>query len=404
MLHIENFAGIRNADIELARMNVFIGPQASGKSVCAKLFFFFKECLNDTDSLHEFTKTERRTVHTKTFLKYFPSASWNKGIFTLRYVCDEFWIEVQRKASTSNTIEIIYSSRCDEILEAVRKSLKNMLTNTFPRTAISILQQPNSPLQNQNYFIPAGRSFFATFYRNIFLLLAHDQNIDPFLMEFGEFYETARTALVSYTQDPAKIKLLHRISKLICGKFYKFRAGDYIQMEDGREVAVENCSSGQQEALPLVATLWMIVQHDVLMKYSTFFIEEPEAHLYPSAQREIVHLFAAALDLSSEDSSSQYLITTHSPYILSALNNLMYAGKIARNFPARRSRVTALLDEATLIDPANVRAYFVSDGRVESIIDTETELVRATLLDEVSNELSQEFGHLLDIEFEEAAA
>ncbi len=82
----------------------------------------------------------------------------------------------------------------------------------------------------------------------------------------------------------------------------------------------------------------------------------------------------------------------------------MYAGKIAREFPSRRNHVTTILDEATLIDPQNVRAYFVGDGRVESIIDVETGLVKATLLDHVSNELSQEFDKLIDIEFSEEAA
>ena len=40
-LHIQNFAGITDATISLSRMNVFIGPQASGKSVCAKLIDFY---------------------------------------------------------------------------------------------------------------------------------------------------------------------------------------------------------------------------------------------------------------------------------------------------------------------------------------------------------------------------
>ena len=45
------------------------------------------------------------------------------------------------------------------------------------------------------------------------------------------------------------------------------------------------------------------------------------------------------------------------------------------------------------------------DGQTaRSIIDPETSLVEATVLDEFSGELAKEFGSLVDVEFEEMAA
>ena len=41
-LIIHNFLTIRSAEIEVRRFNLFIGPQASGKSVIVKLLYFFK--------------------------------------------------------------------------------------------------------------------------------------------------------------------------------------------------------------------------------------------------------------------------------------------------------------------------------------------------------------------------
>ncbi len=128
LLHIENFAGIRHADIELARMNVFIGPQASGKSVCAKLFFYFKECIKDLASnvLNEQSKAEIRTDNQHTFLKYFPSYYWGKGVFTLRYSFGDLWIEIKRKTSDSKTVEIVHSPYYDRILKNARQALKKL--------------------------------------------------------------------------------------------------------------------------------------------------------------------------------------------------------------------------------------------------------------------------------------
>lgn len=412
-LSIENFAGLDEEKIELGRMNVFIGPQASGKSVCAKLFFFFKECASVIayEALDEQTKSQIRRRNRETFLKYFPPDFWGKGPFKLRYSCGEIWIEILRKSNEAKTVEIAYSPQYDRLLATGRQMLK--ATESLRRTAIQAQQPRNDQykeifdkiasetepvLTNANYFIPAGRSFFSTLRANVFQFLA----IDPFLISFGILYQDARRNFASYSTHGINDnkKTASHMSKLICGSYRRVRTQDYIVMDDNRQVAIEHCSSGQQEALPLTMVLSRMGLTSSGISHSTIFIEEPEANLYPGGQREMVHLMIAALDLSSA-SSSQYLITTHSPYILSALNNIMYAGKIAHEYPDKRDRVTSVLGEDMLIDPADVRAYFVSDGRIKSIIDPETGLVNAARLDSVSGALAEEFDRLVDIEFEE---
>jgi len=131
-------------------------------------------------------------------------------------------------------------------------------------------------------------------------------------------------------------------------------------------------------------------------------VEEPEAHLFPSTQRQVVHFFAAVIDLLSPESSSQYIITTHSPYILAALNNLMYGGKIASENSDKREEVVGLLGSDVLIDPEKVGAYLLENGGAKFIIDPETKLIEATLIDRVSGDLAREFEQLVAIEFEGA--
>lgn len=420
-LSIENFAGLNENEIELGRMNVFIGPQASGKSVCAKLFFFFKECASGIvdEVMRGQSKVQIQSGHRETFFKYFPPVYWGKGVFKLRYSCGELWIEIERKASDTATIKTSYSPQYNRLLSTARQMLDaaykkqsvdgasrtiSFTNRTFREIRDKVDQEMESPLSNINFFIPAGRSFFSTLRANLFRFLASDNAIDPFPINFGVFYEAARRSPNSINSYNLGVNdnthLADRMSKLLCGTYKRMKAQDYILMPDNRQIAIENCSSGQQEALPLGIALIRMGGASSGTKTSTIFIEEPEAHLYPSAQREIVHLFVAAMDLSSS-SSGQYLITTHSPYILSALNNIMYAGKIARDFPDKRSHVTTVLGEDMLIDPTDVRAYFVSDGRIKSIIDPETGLVNAALLDSVSGELAEEFDKLVDIEYDE---
>ena len=422
-LRIKNFAGIHEASFELSRMNIFIGPQASGKSICAKLLFYFKDIIRRVplDIANEQTKSQMRSDHKDRFLKYFPSSCWGKGVFEVQYSFGELWVRIDRKESESSTINVTYSKYYDLLLQTGRKALKKRQVeeeaepskeldfdiSNFLRLTISdkVAQEVGAVLSNQNYFIPAGRSFFSTMRSSVFTFLAGNVGIDPFLAEFGRLYENTRRFHSTPTgQRNRRTKIVNDyISQLICGTYKRTGNIDYIQSQDGRQVTVENSSSGQQEALPLALLLARIARTAGGVTRSTVFVEEPEAHLYPSAQREIVHLLSAVTDLSTERTSSQYVITTHSPYILSALNNLMYGGKIAREGSAAKEKATKLFGEAALIDPIYVRAYMMGDGNIKKIIDNETELVRASILDNVSGNLAQEFQSLVDIQFEDHA-
>ena len=63
-------------------------------------------------------------------------------------------------------------------------------------------------------------------------------------------------------------------------------------------------------------------------------------------------------------------MTTHSPYILSSLNNLIYAYKVGQNHKEE----------------------------VQNIVDEELQQIKAERLDQVSTVLNEEFDRLLDIE------
>ncbi|NET05121.1 MAG: AAA family ATPase [Symploca sp. SIO2B6] len=61
-LLIENFVGIKKLDIELKKINILIGPQASGKSVCAKLLFYIisSRCPKMSTEIQKFKNNFKR--------------------------------------------------------------------------------------------------------------------------------------------------------------------------------------------------------------------------------------------------------------------------------------------------------------------------------------------------------
>lgn len=106
-LIIHNFGGIAHMELEFKRINLFIGPQASGKSLVVKLAYYFKRFFSE---LHravtdDETATEIKQNFKDLFLKYFPSIEWGGGEFRIEYVLEDTFIHVRKKSARSVTID-----------------------------------------------------------------------------------------------------------------------------------------------------------------------------------------------------------------------------------------------------------------------------------------------------------
>ncbi|GFE67559.1 hypothetical protein [Chroococcus sp. FPU101] len=52
-LIVTNFLNIKHIELEIGKINIPIGPQAQGKSVVAKLVYFFKSFWDDYRNLYD---------------------------------------------------------------------------------------------------------------------------------------------------------------------------------------------------------------------------------------------------------------------------------------------------------------------------------------------------------------
>ena len=97
-----------------------------------------------------------------------------------------------------------------------------------------------------------------------------------------------------------------------------------------------------------------------------------------------------------------YAIATHSPYILSAFNNLIEASQVAEARPELKTEVAKLISEQYWIKSSDLKAYCIHDGQLESIMDLETGLISANYLDSVSETIGIEFDELLRLGYVES--
>jgi hypothetical protein len=111
-IEIKDFVGIRDITIEIKKINILIGPQASGKSVIAKLLFYFKSFIFEIIDTAEQSKNKRDLDkdYKQKFEEYFPSSCWGSNKFKIRYSIDENFIEIHiKKVANKKTSQIVLS-------------------------------------------------------------------------------------------------------------------------------------------------------------------------------------------------------------------------------------------------------------------------------------------------------
>ncbi|MGJ3254526.1 MAG: AAA family ATPase [Elainellaceae cyanobacterium] len=425
-IEIKDFVGIKDITLEIKQINILIGPQASGKSIVAKLLFYFKSFLSEIISAAEETrrKTELDKDFKRKFEEYFPSSSWGSGNFKVRYSIDQEFIEINRKSrSKKNAPEIVLSY--SDFYKNEFTELKNLVKQTEKVAdrdmQVSILSRYNFIYDIQRSFlhkvtekldkaatfsqlyIPAGRSFFANLKSSIFTFLSDNNAVDPFLIEFGTYYENMKKPIRldrlrrSINDKELSDEIASLNEKILCGRYLQEDGEDYLELDEGRKISIANSSSGQQETLPLAIILGTIAFMKPKTGGNSIYIEEPEAHIFPAAQRDMVELISTVYN--SRKDSLQFLITTHSPYVLTAFNNLLQAGFLAANATeAKIQEISRHIPKSRFISPNEITVYSLSGGYSRSILDVDTGLIDTNIIDEVSNELAVQFDKLLDID------
>lgn len=130
---------------------------------------------------------------------------------------------------------------------------------------------------------------------------------------------------------------------------------------------------------------------DTNYNYSKVIIEEPELNLFPKTQQELVYYMLSVLN--SDERDHQLVLTTHSPYILFALNNCMMGGLVKDNIPEKER--LSFVSQTAWIDPKKVSIYEIHDGSLQTIQD-EDGIIEDNYLNKAYKENSAEYLSLLN--------
>ena len=199
-----------------------------------------------------------------------------------------------------------------------------------------------------SFFVPASRAAITVISANTTLK-------DEFLKDFADDKDyLLRTFEILFNNN--------KLSKILKIKNIHENPNDendvVLEHIDGRTVPTQYSSSGQQE---LVYLLFLLDKMPVIsFKYGetlSLFIEEPSAHLFPKEQKETIECI---VDFFRNDKimDTRLFITTHSPYILNSLNNMLKKGNLLKTYKDREDEIKQVVNIPHL-DTDEVSAYFL---------------------------------------------
>ncbi|MBU6119974.1 AAA family ATPase [Hymenobacter siberiensis] len=395
-LVVKNFGPIKDATVDFKRVTVFIGPTGGGKSTLAKLAAIFRE----RDFLFGLQPKARYTL--------FESLLNDYAILGFRSSKSEMiWESSLSRYTIKGKSFAIDKTKHTKLDSELTRALKEL--DDFHNGGTSIF----SPLSNILFLEEFGASIaeesaktnlrFAEIISEFFTYPTYIPSERVFASAIEGAGYSLRRAKVAIPNSLENFLGLFEIARKNHNEFivpvfnmhYTYSNGKNL-LNIGKKHFIElaESASGIQSTLPL-----MLVVED-LSKYidsHSFIIEEPELNLYPTAQQGLLNWLVEKCTKGENDLT----ITTHSPYILSHLNLLLYAYQVGNKSEEKRAKVKAIIPEEYWINPDEFAAYYVNgpegENGIHSLVDAETKLISQNGLDTVSGIQADQFDQLLDI-------
>ena len=379
-LIVRNFGPITNLDIEFRRLTLFIGDQGSGKSTLSKLLTICRDMrwwlqlLEDSGSegikkpFSDFGISEY--FMEDTYINYSMGGldiKFEKEVFSI--VSNDIskddiknYFEFLNKKfgydqSSSSSVEEDEKDNAEQVFMAANARM--ILYNPAERNLVGNLSEATASLWSAGIPLPKP------------------------LLEYMGLFERATKLFPRYEIPVFKVNYVKKDNK----NMIELRGKDKM-------ISLSASSSGLQSAIPMLMIIDFALKTNC---FDSFVIEEPEQNLFPKNQFEMLGFVTSRLWHPSQ--RRQFIITTHSPYLLSSLNVLMLAYKL-HHIDEVREEAEKIIVPGYTVNPDDVAVYSLdpnSDVYCKSLISEKTGLVSVNDLDSVSEVIGDDFDRLYDL-------
>jgi ABC-type lipoprotein export system ATPase subunit len=395
-LNIRNFLSVKNFDWEIKDFNIITGDMGSGKSLCIKLLKFFEDIIPDLLVLpyEPFLSNMDYAVFSERLAKefcnifYFEHGSSKHDLFCVEYTFSYKDNTVKIVVENDENGNILIKSDFLQVLLANWKRLldrqKTKTPDGFGETKLflhnELQKEFGSHFPIATTFIPASRAALAF----------NSGPTDTYLREYKEIIDV----LPRFKSRRSKL-----VNSILKAKTELKNGELFLKSGDGRKVPIAKASSGQQEIVYVLMLLEKL--GNFLYSYGieqSVFIEEPSAHLFPLEQKQTVELVVEIFNqLKGTENPVRLFITTHSPYILDSMNNILKKGRLIEKYGEKVDIINAEVGIPPLF-VNEVSAYFIGDEGVgKSMIDEKERYIYGDRITKISVSINEDTKKLFEL-------
>ncbi len=396
-LIIKNFGPIQSVELELGKITILIGEQASGKSTVAKVLAICRDFSYIVDN-------SVALLNYKSSFSNKALRDWGLGGFEneksyIEYENSDYRLEVKYREEIIKDVFIKedWKSEINVFLPEIFpkserfKNLFDSYKNLLPKDKdvkydlkdwnipYSFLTNDVKNVMSNPFYFPTERGLQSIF------SLGNRPNLNDKLFE--QLAELSRIS-ASFKEETA-IEPLNLIYKNVDGEGYIKTKGEdsFVRLAQG--------ASGFKSAIPIVLVLKYFSLFE--NRKRTFLIEEPEQNLLSTSQKRLMEFLVEYVN----EFGHSLLITTHSPYILTALENLMMAEKVGtENEGIFKGKTNKIVEEKYWIDQKEINAYYLNEGQETDLMLREDTLIDKDYIDAASDMVNESFEEFLRMEFQ----
>jgi predicted ATPase len=383
-LTIKNIGTIQKADIKLSDLTVIAGENDTGKSTIGKLMFSIIKAISKYED--ELGESKRHNIVQKTEKIYFfirrnfDIDSAERKLFHPRYFMDSIENDginavdkrikhLKKNKVYSDTVEHLFDSlkviinRKDDKKSLTKRAFQKVMYSEFNGE----ISSKNSNTSSVKIFEENNKILDIVFKKNQLSefnlqddLYFNDSVIieTPMILNFSEsirnskslfedqdklnrLHSLGRANIAFHAKDlelklrdsvygknlfskPDTDNLYEKITEIIGGKI-KFMRKDkeFVYLKGKEKHQIINVASG----IKSFGILQMLLSGDFLDERTLIVLDEPEVHLHPNWQLKYAEIITLLVK-----NNFNILVTTHSPYMLEALERYSEKYKIGANF------------------------------------------------------------------------
>jgi predicted ATPase len=406
-IKIQNVGPISDVEISLNKVNVLMGPQSSGKSTIAKIISYCQwvEKRYLLDGEYKYSVTEQLLDFHRLSENYFSEKSlfeYESDFVKIGYKGKKLSQTIRKKKNNIKyeKTKNIYIPSERNFVSSIPNLSRYKETNDNVMSFVYDWYSAKRKFTKQNLLpiLNLDVSFYNNEENDLDVLILNKNRKEILLRESSSGLQSVTPlALIfeyltnffykeSLSKSITELDTLNQIiSKNIRDIFDPKRFVEY-KTKKSKDINI-TLNKGE------VDNLLKLVKLRTTYHRTNFIIEEPEQNLFPETQRDLIYYMFKNIQI---DRNHSLTLTTHSPYILYAINNCLMGELISKE--TTKTERKGFLSKDSWISPSLVNIFEIdaNNGTIKSIKDEDTGTVNKHYFNKIMNNIMDEYYKMLN--------